>query len=398
MRMNRLFLRIRFSLATLCVSCGMSAVTLSAFAFLQASSLTIVKQAGTLETGAGALRCELGTVDAVETPQLERTFVLRNSSKEPVVIERVQSSCGCTSALIGPANTSGKSEAQTVQPGAEIPIKVALSVTHLNPGFTNKFVWVYVKGEVRPAVTIELTADIKACVSFSPRVLEFGRLQAGTSHSVTLTATIDNRLLKGLPEPQLACSNPDIIVTARPVSVQNLTVDGRAVSLFTYVVGISPKSRLGVLTGSVSFFLTLPQAPNARPGRAPVETPQTVAAVLITAPTVPLSGEVVGKISAAPGSVVFGNIRAGAPIIREITLSASDADALKGLRVVSDSPKVTAELKPSEPAAGQKQVMTLVVRMNADGVSIGAFQSRVTVETSDGQRLVLPVFAYVGAL
>jgi len=114
-----------------------------------------VGQAGTVETGPGALRCELGAVDAVETPQVERTFVLRNSSKEPVVIERVQSSCGCTSALVGPANASGKPMAQTIQPGAEIPLKVALSVTHLNPGFTNKFVWVYVKGDVRPSATID---------------------------------------------------------------------------------------------------------------------------------------------------------------------------------------------------------------------------------------------------
>ena len=39
---------------------------------------------------------DFGTVSPLDTPQVEHTFVLRNNTKVPLVLTRLQSSCGCT--------------------------------------------------------------------------------------------------------------------------------------------------------------------------------------------------------------------------------------------------------------------------------------------------------------
>jgi hypothetical protein len=75
----------------------------------------------------------------------------------------------------------------------------------------------------------------------------------------------------------------------------------------------------------------------------------------------------------------------------EAVLTGRDAGALKSARVTTSASWLTAKAVPApgDPARAALQILV------AKDAPAGSFESRVTVTTSDGQRLVLPVSGVV---
>src|SRR5262245_47868018 len=97
--------------------------------------LTVGPGSGVEAGGPSAGRITLGIIDPGATPHLERTFIVRNDTKTPLALLRVQPSCGCST-----ASTDGKVPG-TLQPGQQMHIHVVIDVTHLQPGRLTKYVW-----------------------------------------------------------------------------------------------------------------------------------------------------------------------------------------------------------------------------------------------------------------
>ncbi len=359
-----------------------------------AVGMTVMEEKGLERLQPNAAIFAFGKVDRFTHPTLEHTFTIRNEGKTPLVIDHLQPSCGCTSALL----TSGKEAAgYTLEPGKQVGVKVTVDLTKLAPGAIKKFLWVMLPHENTPAVSIRLDAEIEGVLTFEPPSLEFGRVEAGKSPGLNLQVTLDRRLINTLGGVKLISSNPGVVISpASPTDTPVPGGNGQTVQR-TYTVAVTPKADLGVLSGTLSF---VPAKSSAVANKTNAGSAAETAATLLANMTVPLSGQVLGSISSRPGTVVFGAVTQGDETTRRITIVGTTEASLKDLQVVCSSAWVTAKLssparpKPSPTAPPLPPMLLLEVTLNAK-TPPGAIETKVVLTTQAGARLVLPAFGYV---
>lgn len=121
------------------------------------TGLTVVTGQGTVQADATTARYDFGTRRISDDSPLEHTFTLRNSGTTPVTVDRLQSSCGCTTAFLA----GDQSLPLTVGPGGIIPVQVSIAPHRLAPGPTEKSVWVFTHGAVDSNVLLEITGTLQ---------------------------------------------------------------------------------------------------------------------------------------------------------------------------------------------------------------------------------------------
>ena len=112
---------------------------------------------GTQQTDATTARYDFGTRRMSEDSPLEHTFTLRNDGTASITIDRLQSSCGCTTAFLA----DEKSLPLTVGPGGIVPVKVSIAPHRLAPGAVTKSVWVFTHGAADSSVLLEITGTLQ---------------------------------------------------------------------------------------------------------------------------------------------------------------------------------------------------------------------------------------------
>ncbi len=346
---------------------------------------------------AGAIY-NFGKADRFVQPVLTHTFLLRNDGKAPVVIDHIQSSCGCTSALLV-ANGKEAVGGYTLLPGKQVGIKAAVDMTKLAPGPIKKFLWVMMPNETVPSFVLRLDADIEGVLSFDPPAIEFGRLQAGDTPSQTLGVTLDKRLLEAVGGVQLVSSTPNVQVTLTSTADSAVPGgDGHTVLRY-YKVKVMPKATLGVLSGTLS-FVPLKSAANANKTNtnAAAETAETFLSVL----NANITGQIFGKVTARPGTVVFGAVTEGDVTMRRITLVGKTEEALQNLKISSSSTWITTKVivperpktSPTAPPQNLPPMRLLEVTLDPKAPP-GALQTQLVLTTKDGEELILPAFGYI---
>ncbi len=309
---------------------------------------------GAVGPNAYTAHIELGAIDPLAQPGLERTLKIKNTSSEGVRVTRLLTSCGCTDLKWNGQPMEGP---VTLPAGATAEIGVKMDVYKLHPGAQTKYISILAEGAAQPVATIEVAVTVRALVSFDPPGVTFGRVSYGEARSVTLRANVDPRLLRA--RPPLVSSDPDVSV--QPVS------GGRA-----YRLVLSPRASLGMHNGHVSF---------AAPEKAGVER------TILSMVSLPYQVEVQGRISVQPAFVVFGAVAAGREATQRVTVTGADPVALEGLGVTPAAPWLAASLTPTHGDA-MKSTLDLQVLAAAPA---GSHQTRVTLVTRDGQRLIIPV-------
>ncbi len=364
---------------------------------------------------------DFGDADLLRTPGLEHTFTFRNNSKTPIVIERFQPSCGCTTAL--PAS-GGSGENQSLAPGATIAVNVSIDLANLKSGKFDKYLWVYVVGSTDPAVTIEMTAAVQPILALEPSILEFGSVPAGKAGHLTLTAKMDSRLFADGSAPQLLCSNPDvkIVLTGEIKDIKGKSIASKKTKAvlagtsagdidpaaapvsrlrtFGYRVELAANARLGTVEGAITVQMKQPKSgsePRIQDASADRRA-QRIASALVNIGA-PLSGEVVGSISARPRVLVFGSITQGNRAVRQFTLIGISRDALNNLKLTTSTPYIEARFVSQKPAApGDTPALTLQIEAEITrNVPIGNLQGEVRITTKNGERLMLPIILNVYA-
>ncbi len=101
---------------------------------------------------------DFGMRECGDSSPLTHTFRLRNSGTLPVTVVRVPTSCHCTEAV----PEGGKTLPLTLTPGATLPLVVTVDPNRFGPGPVSKTVWVYVRGEAAPNLTLEVTGTLRA--------------------------------------------------------------------------------------------------------------------------------------------------------------------------------------------------------------------------------------------
>ena len=335
---------------------------------------------------------EFGQANALTGSKIEHTFTLRNDNPVPLHLDRLQSSCGCTSAVVStgsldPTASSPLISATVISPHQELKIHVTIDPAHLTAGPVEKYVWVYIQGQGDAAAILKITGTLDSGVLFAPSTLDFGKVPAGAAPSQTLTVTLDRQWLPPGASPRLASSDPDILIT--PVTDAAVGRTGRTVltdnlnkssETLTYHLGVSPHARLGLLSGSVSLLIAQPDG-----------------TLRMTNSSVPLQGEVDGGIAASPEVIAFGMVTAGQPASQQVSLTAKSAGGLKGLKASSISPYILAKLVPATGTPGKRpaaNAVTLQISLSPQ-IPAGTLESQIMVTAADGEQMILPVSVYV---
>lgn len=321
------------------------------------------------------VRYDAGRVSPLDATQVEHTFPFKNTGDAPLKIERISTTCGCTSAIIGAGEASVVAGYPTLAPGEETSIRVTVSLLSLQPGALHKAVSVYVEGNAEPAAIYEITGTLLPAVTFAPPLVDFGSVRAGASRSITLTATLDARLTDSGALPPLIASQPAIRI--RPLSDGAATKSSPSSPTIvrTYAVSLAPDAPIGTLTGSIAF--------------APTSGSDALARTSVF-----VVGQVAGLVSAQPQAVVFGAVPAGHRTTRQIVLTGSVPSALKNRKITSESPWLT--IGSGSPDEKKSDAETITITLRADAPT-GVLQTRIAIILDNGQRLLLPVSAYVTA-
>ncbi len=367
---------------------------------------------------------DFGAVSALDTPEVLHTFLLRNDSGNPLVLQRLQPSCGCTLALAVPARDAfdedgdavpmnqkdsaalqtqvdrraavhmaammpsssvrkaeppvlADTDLPTLAPGSETAVRVVVDLRLLTPGSVSKTVSVYAQGNPAPLALLRITGALKSPISFSPQRLDLGELAANRSHSVTLTATIDPRIVPSGGLPALVSSNPALRIT--PAGQAEATKDGQLVR--SYRVTVPADFASGPLLTNIFYAPTPTEIPVA------INAPST----LLHNASVMLTGQVVGDVDVAEpgGAVSLGSITQGHPIALLVPLSIRPEADLSGAKVITANSWLQARIVDT-PNGRQLQ---LTVGPDAPR---GSLRSQVMITTQNGQQTLLPVSAYVG--
>lgn len=332
-----------------------------------------------------------GQISTQKPAFITHLFVLRNDTKSPITVDHLQPSCGCTTASL--QGKEGQPVPTRIAPGEEAQVRVTVDPSHLVAGPIQKSVLVFVKDQVAPAATLQMSGVLQPEALFAPSTLDFGRVPAGGERSLPLSVTISSQLLASGAQPRLVCSIPDLqIVPDGPAVTTPLTpgsTDTSSSVTQAYHVMLSPFAHLGRFNAKVSLVFTAPGSDR---------TQDFVNAVI------PLTGEVIGEVSAAPGAISFGRVNAASSPVQRIILT---GQALGQAQIISPNHFVNAHFLSMGPNAHEQNAgasnttSKAVPQMRLLEVSLrpqtpdGPLDTVVVIVTAHGQHLVLPLYAQV---
>jgi hypothetical protein len=188
--------------------------------FLFAAAFSV---SAALAWGAPRIECDGKTRDFgvinTNTQALEHTFVLWNSGDSDLVIAKVQSSCGCTTANVGE---------NSLKPGTSTSIKARFTLNG-RKGVQRKDITVVSNDQSTPELALQVACDIRLSIDTDASGFFFGRM---ISASQTVSRTVNIR----------AASNVVFTVTS---------VDGSAAPSVTLETTVVETGRAYAVTATV---------------------------------------------------------------------------------------------------------------------------------------------------
>ncbi len=299
---------------------------------------------------------------------VKHKFILTNATQSAMSLDHIQSSCGCTSAVV---EEKGKNFPFVLPPGQQVAIEVSVDSTNLAPGLLHKAVWVYLKGQSSPAATLDITGILKTGAFFSPSTLNFDKVAVGTDHSMLLSLTTDPKIILNPATLRLIASNSDLAVSE--VKASSSAINAAPVRMFQ--VSLTRSVHLGQLN---TMLLLLPAVQSPNQGGAPLAT-------------VPVLGEVTGELSASPGVAMFGAVPLGKAATLRITLTAASLSVLQGLSISSAYRDVSARILPVDPSQNLTEPNQRILEVTVNPHLTGSLETQVFVTTASGQQLLIPV-------
>lgn len=283
-----------------------------------------------------------------------KDFIVRNAGTEPLVIDSVETHCGCVQGWV---------EQNTVLPGHTLPIHVRVTAS-VYPGKTpRKTVTVVTNDPDTPVTTFIVYGVIVDSFTIEPAPVEFGEIEPGTS-------------------PELP-----VIVRAQdtePVRAAEVTISADMIRVERH-----PEKEVDDVVAA----LTLRPAPDAPLG--PFDLRLTVAfdpATGLTPAVVPVRGTVGAALAVVPTAVNFGLVREQQVYTRRLhvpdvpdvsTLRVESQVTYLSATVVQDGPHaridltyaprqgmgdVTGSLLVTDDATGRTRLVPVALRFERDSV------------------------------
>lgn len=112
--------------------------------------------------------------DVKQASQVKHRFEFTNEGTEPLLIEKVEASCGCTAAA--PSDS-------LIQPGASSGVDVTFSTRDFE-GEVSKVVAVYTNDPGEPRIDLLITANVIPLIYVEKDWIDFGQVQSGSRPQV----------------------------------------------------------------------------------------------------------------------------------------------------------------------------------------------------------------------
>jgi hypothetical protein len=365
-------------------------------------SLTILSEGAVKGGNSGTGKCDLGVI--ASGAQAHCKFTLKNDSTQVIPFQRVQASCGCQTLKI---SKRGVPVTQTVlNPGEQIEVEVAINSRGMH-GNIRKFAWVFGFAK-EPIATLEIEGTVHDAVTFDPPVLDFGKGPAGSSHTLLLTVTAEESVVRNHIFPPLQSDSKDIRI--QPMDpLQHITLEGKSFFQQKYSIELLSGASNGAMSGRIFF----PPASSSAPGI--LSTGNSAPLQKSSQPSHPkevlskqdqesdsafatvgafVRGEIRGDIKAAPELVYFGNVNLPVTRQRKIVLSGASLTIMNGLTLSSDNPLVLVSLTKTEVAGSSGQVFMRLLEVSlSPKTKSGTLRATITVTSPSGERIILPVSA-----
>jgi hypothetical protein len=367
--------------------------------------LTVVEVDGAKKNGDTGAIFDFGIVSPLDTDHFEHTFVLRNDNKDPVIVDKIPPTCGCTTVVVEGAKD--QQFPMTIDPGKDIHVHTSIDAGHLSGGSFVKNVLVYLHGKSTPSHTLQLTGNMRAAISVDPMNLDFARVKRGQSAALPVTVLIDRRMLAKGWTPKVTSTVADVTVApisekdakalaakqprsngpGMPQVASTTTADDPHYASLYYKLTLSKKARIGYFWGQISIPHNDAAAalPGSTPGSKYAQQPNYGS----------VHGEVYGDISASPTNCSFGTVTQNTPVnSARITINGVSEEAVRDLKVESPNALIHCKLNPVDPKTPTARDLELTLDPK---VAPGPFQSEVIVRTKKGDEIAISAMAYVMA-
>jgi Protein of unknown function (DUF1573) len=283
---------------------------------------------------------DLGTLVKGET--VVHTFVLKNTGKEPLTIERVAPSCGCTVAEFD----------ATIPPGGEGKVHVDLHTKTLN-GVGSVNTEVYVKGHTAPAAVLVLKFNVVSKLLAKPGYARWIYVQHEPQGTVGQTVYAGD----GADFEVLSVKSPmpAITVTFREAKPEE-RIEGFKGRQWRIEPTLAQTAPVGAIVGFIDVETTHPRQKQIQ---------------------IPVSGFVRPTIFVEPDRADFGTLTLSGPrhAVFQVRNFASQAIALTGAE--TDVPGISAQVQPVEQ--GRKYKVLLV--LDPAAMKEGPFAGKLRVKT-----------------
>ncbi len=302
-----------------------------------------------------------------EGPDIVHEFHCRNRGVGKLVVTNVSTSCGCTAAVIKNlmAKTGTDDKASypvTVMPGAAFVVKATYH-TSGRPGHATKIITVTSNDPVNPGFQLKLDMTVVRDIDLHPDRLYLYGLKHGEPHSASVTILGK----PGMPLSILSAQSSSGVVTVASVTPYQDTSDPKQIrNGATIQVNLSAAQTIGSFTDSI-----VVKTDN-------VKKPEV---------TIPILGEITGKVQFNPKSLYFAP-QQSSPIT--ITFTADQPQSFAIRRVESTKHLVRPYIVKTQGSSGFNQY-SLIVSVNKNIPKESDGKDQVIIYTNDDEQPTIPI-------
>jgi len=253
--------------------------------------LVVVPESLVRLTGRNQADFDCGKINAIDSPQVEHRFTVRNDAAAPLAVTSFEPTCHCTTAvvekIVGQAPAPDAASVYYLLPGEELVLKLTVQLVRQPSGPFSHGVAIRVAGHEDPIARLNITGVMEVGLMVNPSELDFGQMKQGTTSSLTLTIQCDQRLLSNGALPRLEAQGVllKIVPQAEPASA-NIPLRGNVLRTKTFVVTVQAKKK-----GELSARLTFASTPTEYSGLVPYARAMEIFSGVV----IPVCGEVTGK-------------------------------------------------------------------------------------------------------
>ena len=179
--------------------------------------------------------------DIYQGESAEHVFIVRNDGSEPLKIESVRSSCGCTAAMM---------DKEELAPGETAELKAVFNSSRFK-GAVSKKIFINSNDPDYPITTLELKSVVDIDIEVNPSRIYFHGLKAG--EQLDREITISNLSDKEISILEISSTVPDIKTELAKMTI----APGESTKLNLHIDKIDKEMRL---TGELTIRNSSPQS------------------------------------------------------------------------------------------------------------------------------------------